>query len=174
MILVDDADRAIGSAPKLEAHEQGTLHRAFSVFVLDDRERLLLQLRALGKYHSGGRWSNTCCGHPRPGETTVDAARRRLAEEMGVSCGLQEIGCFRYRAELDGGLIEHEVDHVLVGRWSGAPAPDPHEVAAWRWAPHEVVRAEWRAGSPPYTAWFGDALELLERWLATGSKSTRP
>src|ERR671913_2483251 len=133
VILVDEHDRVVGAGEKLRAHREGALHRAFSVFVFDAGGRLLLQKRAREKYHSGGLWSNTACGHPRPGEPTATAARRRLREEMSLDCELREAFEFVYRAELDGALVEHEYDHVFVGTHEGDPAPDPSEVAGWRW-----------------------------------------
>jgi isopentenyl-diphosphate delta-isomerase len=159
VVLVDAGDRAVGTAPKLAAHRTGALHRAFSVFVFDGRGRLLLQRRAAAKYHSGGLWTNSCCGHPRPGEAVLDAAGRRLREEMGISCVLRPVGAFTYRARL-GELEEHEFDHVLVGRFDGEPVPDPGEVAAWRWVePGEAAR-ELAASPEAFTAWFGRALAL--------------
>src|SRR5918997_6014944 len=125
VILVDERDRVLGASGKLRAHREGALHRAFSVFVFDGEGRLLLQKRARGKYHSAGLWSNTACGHPRPGEATREAARRRLREEMGFDCGLREAFQFLYRAELGGALVEHEYDHVLIGAHEGDPSPDP-------------------------------------------------
>jgi isopentenyl-diphosphate delta-isomerase len=133
LILVDAFDRELGVGEKMEVHLAGALHRAFSVFVFDGRGRLLMQKRAADKYHSAGLWSNTACGHPRPGEATRDAARRRLREEMGFDCELRAAFQFLYRAELDGALVEHEYDHVFVGTFEGDPAPDPSEVEEWRW-----------------------------------------
>jgi isopentenyl-diphosphate delta-isomerase len=154
VILVSESDEAIGEAKKLEAHRLGLLHRAFSVFVLDDDGRVLLQRRARSKYHSPGLWSNTCCGHPRPGERTIDAASRRLREEMGIECDLFPVFSFRYRAELDSGLVEHEVDHVFIGRSMGAPRHDPGEVDEWRWMRVDQARA-WSEREPQsFTAWF--------------------
>jgi isopentenyl-diphosphate Delta-isomerase len=141
VILVDERDRELGSSGKLRAHRTGALHRAFSVFVFDAEGRLLLQKRAAGKYHSAGLWSNTACGHPRPGEGTAAAARRRLREEMNFDCELREEFAFLYRAELGGGLVEHEYDHVFSGTFAGAPpAPDPSEVEDWQWVTIEELR----------------------------------
>src|SRR5919205_4313288 len=123
LILVDAQDRELGVKEKLQAHVEGALHRAVSVFVFDGGGRLLLQKRAPTKYHSAGLWSNTACGHPRPGESTLAAARRRLREEMGFDCELREAFQFLYRAELDGELVEHEYDHVFVGVHDRDPAP---------------------------------------------------
>jgi isopentenyl-diphosphate Delta-isomerase len=129
------------------------------VFVFDGAGRLLLQRRARGKYHSAGLWSNTCCGHPRPGEDTATAAARRLHEEMGFTCALASAGAFTYRAPL-GELTEHEVDHVFTGRFEGTPQPDAQEVAAWRWVDATALAAELPARPERYSAWLAAALEL--------------
>ena len=163
VVLVDANDREVGTEAKLEAHRSGRLHRAFSVFLFDARGRLLLQQRALGKYHSGGLWANACCGHPRPGEGVLEAARRRVREELGIDCAPQPAFGFVYRAPLGNGLVEHEYDHVPVGRFDGRPLPDANEVAAWRWAEPEELRADLRDNPSRYAAWFSLALERLER-----------
>lgn len=173
VVLVDDADAPVGTAPKLDAHRSGALHRAMSVFVTDGNGNLLLQQRAAGKYHSPRLWTNTCCGHPRPDEAPIDAAARRLQEEMGIQCRLAHAGTFRYHARLDGGLIEHEIDHVFVGRWRGRPSPDPSEVGAWRWAPLETLRADLAAHPELYTAWLRPALEVARRLLGTAAAPLR-
>src|SRR5258707_1092130 len=130
LILVDEGNRAVGTAGKEAVHRSGLLHRAFSIFIVDDQGRILLQQRNPRKYHSGGLWANSCCGHPRPGERTVSAARRRLQEELGVTTTLS-FGFFsRYRADLDQGMQENEYVYVFFGRLSGEPRPDPAEVAA--------------------------------------------
>ena len=132
LVLVDGDDVPLGTAPKLDVHRDGRLHRAVSVLLFDDDGRVLLQRRAAAKYHSAGLWANTACGHPRPGETVLDAARRRLRAEMGIDApALTVAGRFVYRAQLDAGLVEHELDHVVVGRWSGMPNPDAGEVSSW-------------------------------------------
>ncbi|NIM50191.1 MAG: isopentenyl-diphosphate Delta-isomerase [Gemmatimonadales bacterium] len=161
VVLVDDQDRELGSEAKLAAHAAGQLHRAFSVFVFDGEGNLLLQRRAAAKYHSASLWSNTCCGHPRPGEPMLDAARRRLREEMGIDCPLRHVFHFTYWADLGEGLCEHEFDHVFVGRFDGQPAPDPEEVAEWRWVNVEDARADLAADPGSYTVWFPIALEGL-------------
>ena len=129
------------------------------MFVFDRAGRVLLQQRARAKYHSPGLWSNTCCGHPRPGEVTVAAAARRLHEEMGLTCVLEPAGAFTYRAKL-GELTEHEVDHVFTGTFDGAPEPDAGEVAAWRWADVAQLGADLAARPERYSAWLGRALDL--------------
>jgi isopentenyl-diphosphate delta-isomerase len=159
LILVDAQDRELGVREKLQAHLEGALHRAFSVFVFDRGGRLLLQKRARAKYHSGGLWSNTACGHPRPGETTVTAARRRLREEMGFDCDLRVAFEFLYRAELDGALIEHEYDHVFVGAHDDDPAPDPSEVEDWRWVTMRELRRGLRDEPQSYSYWLKAAVE---------------
>jgi isopentenyl-diphosphate delta-isomerase len=154
VILVNERDEALGLMEKMEAHEKGVLHRAFSVFVFNDKNQLLLQQRALGKYHSGGLWTNTCCSHPRSGETVEQAAQRRLKEEMGFDCELTKLTDFIYRAELDKGLIEHEFDHVFVGKWEGEPNLNAHEVASYRWMDVDAVEQDMAANPNQYTAWF--------------------
>ncbi len=159
VILVDAADRDIGSEEKIRAHREGLRHRAFSVFVFDGGGRLLLQQRSMLKYHSGGLWSNTCCSHPRPGESVPAAAHRRLREEMGFDCPLRSAFSFVYKAAFDNGLIEHEYDHVLVGRFDGDPAPDAREVLAWRAASIDSIRREMAARPESYAVWFRLAVE---------------
>ncbi len=156
VILVDDHDAEIGSAEKLAAHQDGgRLHRAFSIFVCNQRGELLLQRRAVGKYHFGGLWSNTCCGHPRPGEETGAAARRRLREEFGFEAELGEVASFIYEADHAAtGLTEHEYLHVFTGRFDGAPAPDPSEIEEWRWADRAVIERELATSPKAYTPWF--------------------
>jgi isopentenyl-diphosphate Delta-isomerase len=154
VVLVDREDRPLGTMEKQRAHREGALHRAVSVFVFDDQDRLLLQRRAADKYHSAGEWTNTCCSHPRPGEAPADAALRRLREEMGFECPLHPAFVFTYRAEVGGGLVEHELDHVFVGRWSGDPHPDPSEADDWRWAALDDAAREVEADPSRFTPWF--------------------
>ncbi len=160
VILVDRQDRQTGVEEKLKAHREGKLHRAFSVFVFNEKGEMLLQKRARYKYHSGGLWTNACCSHPRPGEAVEQAARRRLQEEMGFECDLKEAFHFIYKARLDGGLVEHEFDHVLVGGFEGEPEPDPAEVGAWRWLSPETALAECSARAAHFTPWFARAFRL--------------
>jgi len=154
VILVDPEDRPLGTMEKMAAHREGRLHRAFSVFVVNGAGELLLQRRAEGKYHSGGLWTNTCCSHPLPDETIEAAGRRRLREEMGLECALREAFAFVYRAELDHGLIEHELDHVLIGRSDAVPEVDPSEVSQWQYRSLPAIRDDLRAHPEHYTAWF--------------------
>ncbi|MCF6405391.1 isopentenyl-diphosphate Delta-isomerase [Chitinophaga filiformis] len=154
VILVNELDQETGLMEKMEAHEKGLLHRAFSVFILNDQGDMLLQQRALDKYHSGGLWTNACCSHPLPGETVEAAAHRRLSEEMGFDCPLHELFQFTYRTEFDNGLIEHEYDHVWAGTYNGAINPDPREVHAYQYLPvNEIIRL--MAEVPgQFTSWF--------------------
>ena len=161
VVLISENDAPIGVAPKLHAHREGLLHRAFSVFVFDPDGATLLQCRNHRKYHSGGLWSNTCCGHPRPGESLTHAARRRLREEMGFTCELHRIAVFRYRAELQNGLIEHEIDHVFVGTWAGTPAPDPHEVESWQWLTPTELNSALQRRPTAFTSWLAPAWQAL-------------
>lgn len=154
VVLVDERDTEIGTMEKQRAHAEGRLHRALSVFVLNARGEMLLQRRAASKYHSGGLWTNACCSHPRPGEPVEAAARRRLREEMGIDCPLEPAFRFTYRADVGGGLVEHEYDHVFLARHDGDPAPDPDEVDAWRWV--SVARLADEVADEPerFTPWF--------------------
>ena len=153
----------VGSADKLEAHRApGMLHVAFSVVVLDRHGGVLLQRRAATKHHFRGLWSNTCCSHPRPGESVVAAGERRLAEEMGFTTSLVKVGTFTYRAtDPDSGLVEHEMDHVLVGRHEGEPHPDPAEVSEWRRTDLGTLIADVAARPGRYTPWLAQVLEFV-------------
>lgn len=156
VVLVDENDRESGTAAKLAAHEDGgRLHRAFSVFVFDAGGRLLLQRRAEGKYHFGGLWTNTCCGHPRPGETVEAAAGRRLWEEMGISPALTRAKSFMYEAfDPESGLTEREYDHVFHGHHEGEPDPDQEEVSGWAWISPEDLNRDMAERPASYTPWF--------------------
>ena len=154
VILVDENDQQIGLMEKIEAHEKALLHRAFSVFVLNSKNELMLQRRALHKYHSPGLWTNTCCSHQRDGETTMDAGLRRLQEEMGFVTPLQEKFSFIYKAEFDNGLTEHEYDHVLLGHFENEPIINPDEVAEWKWMPILEVQNDIENNPEDYTPWF--------------------
>lgn len=158
IILVDASDKQVGVAGKLEAHQKGQLHRAFSVFVFNPAGQLLLQRRALSKYHSGGLWTNTCCSHPRAGELTHDAAVRRLKEEMGFTCPLREVFSFTYSTNFSDGLIENEFDHVFVGEWEGKPSPDPEEVEEWKWIEPDVLKKDAEEHPEKYSYWLKVAL----------------
>lgn len=154
MVLVDADDRIIGTGEKLETHRKGALHRAFSVIVWNSADHILLQKRAIRKYHSGGLWTNACCGHPRPEEDIAAAARRRLKEEMGFTCKLSPLGTITYRAELEGGMTEHEFVHVFRGLYDGKVAPDPNEAEGYQWVSLADVRADIAAMPERYSVWF--------------------
>jgi isopentenyl-diphosphate Delta-isomerase len=154
VVLVDENNNEIGLMEKQEAHQKALLHRAFSVFVFNSKGELLLQQRSLDKYHSAGLWTNTCCSHPRSGETTLNAAHRRLEEEMGFDCDLQEKFSFVYRTPFDNGLCEHELDFVLTGTFDGLPNLNPQEVANFRWISLEDLIADVHANPEQYTSWF--------------------
>lgn len=161
VVLVNEDDEAIGVEEKITAHLTGDLHRAFSVFVFNSSCELLLQRRTLTKYHSRGLWSNTCCGHPRPGETIEQASRRRLVEEMGFESQLTKLFHFVYRAQLEDGLIEHEYDHVLVGKFDGVPSPNCNEVSEWKWMDLATLRVDIGQHPERYSHWFRISLEQL-------------
>lgn len=164
LILVDGRDREVGTATKWQAHAEGLLHRAFSVVLVRDGEdgpELLLARRSAGKYHSGGLWANSCCSHPRAGEGTVEAAYRRVREELGCEAmDLRETEAFAYRAVFDNGLVEFEYDHVVVGRCEGDIAPDPDEVSEVRWIGFDALAAELAAEPERFTAWAPMVLTL--------------
>lgn len=162
VILVDENDGDQGDMPKLEAHQRGALHRAVSVFAFDGDDRLLVQRRAGGKYHSGGLWSNSACTHPRRGESLEDAARRCMREELGMACDtLTRCQSFVYRAQVSPALEEHELDHVFLARVSGSPVPDSNEVEAFRFVSLRDVRDEVAKDPTRFTAWFPLALDVL-------------
>jgi len=152
--LVDENDNDTGVMEKLRAHQEGLLHRAISVFVFNDKNELLLQQRAAEKYHSPLLWTNTCCSHPRPGEVLVEAAHRRLMEEMNLACPLTHEFSFTYKAVLDGGLTEHEFDHVFFGNSNTIPDPNPAEVHSWKYLGLEEIENEINAFPDTYTSWF--------------------
>jgi isopentenyl-diphosphate delta-isomerase len=154
VLLVDEQDNEIGVMEKLQAHQEALLHRAISIFVFNDQNELLLQQRAAEKYHSPLLWTNTCCSHPRPGEVLVDAAHRRLREEMNMQCDLSFEFSFTYKAVLEDGLTEHEFDHVFFGHSNVLPVPNPEEVADWKYLSLEQIDAEILAQPDNYTAWF--------------------
>lgn len=154
VILVDQNDNKVGLMEKMEAHEKGLLHRAFSVFVVNSAGELMMHQRAFEKYHSGGLWTNTCCSHPRDGETTEEAVHRRLQEEMGFDCEVRKMFDFIYKAELDLGMTEHELDHLFIGYYDGLPQINKNEVAAWKWMSIDDVKSDIEAAPQNYTEWF--------------------
>jgi isopentenyl-diphosphate delta-isomerase len=154
VILVDSYDNETGIMPKMEAHVKGLLHRAFSVFIFNSEGELLLQQRALDKYHSGGKWTNTCCSHPRLGEETIDAANRRLMEEMGMECDLQYGFNFIYKADMLNGIAEHEFDHVFFGLSNDIPKPEAKEVANYKYIRMEDLEKDIETNPSHYTEWL--------------------
>ncbi len=161
VVLVNEKDEVIGAEEKIKCHILGKLHRAFSIFVFNSRGQLLLQKRTTTKYHSRGLWSNTCCGHPRLGESTQQASQRRLKEEMGFDCQLHEMFGFVYRTELAEGLTEHEYDHVLVGRFDGTPQPSQDEVDSWRWIDLPTLKRDLQDNPESHTDWLRIAFPML-------------
>lgn len=165
VILVDENDNELGVMNKLDAHRPPVLHRAFSVFIFNSKNEMLLQQRAAGKYHSAGLWTNACCSHPLPGEATPKAALRRLKEELGFETGLEKIFAFTYKADFDNGLSEHEYDHVFVGFYDGHVHADPEEVAAYRYVSIKDI-GEWLRTRPEqFTAWFHIAFPRICEWM---------
>jgi isopentenyl-diphosphate delta-isomerase len=154
VILVNELDEPIGLMPKLEAHQKAVLHRAFSVFVLNDQNEIMLQQRAHHKYHSPLLWTNTCCSHQRNGETNIEAGSRRLFEEMGFQTDLKELFHFIYKAPFDNGLTEHELDHVMIGYYNGSPNINHEEVEDWKWMKIEDVKTDMVVNAAIYTVWF--------------------
>ena len=154
VILVDENDNQIGLMPKMEAHSKGLLHRAFSVFILNGKNELMLQKRAVNKYHSPGLWTNTCCSHPSEGESILSAGRRRLNEEMGIYTELNEVFHFIYKAPFDNGLIEYELDHVLIGNYYNDPIININEVSDWKWMSIGMIEKDIKINPLNYTVWF--------------------
>ncbi len=154
VILVNERDEQIGTMPKMEAHEKALLHRAFSVFIFNEKHELMLQQRASHKYHSPLLWTNTCCSHQRVGESNIEAGKRRLQEEMGFSVDLKETTSFIYKAPFDNGLTEHEYDHVMVGYYDGEPKINPDEVEDWKWMSLDAIKVDMTLNPDNYTAWF--------------------
>jgi len=164
VVLVDEQDQPTGTMEKMEAHQKGLLHRAFSVFIFDSKGRMLLQQRAAEKYHGAGLWTNACCSHPYPGEETKDAAERRLAEELGFHTELSEIFSFTYHASVENNLIEHEFDHVFAGEYGAIIYPNPHEVADYTYVTMEQIRQNMERHPEKFTSWFKIAFPKIEKW----------
>ena len=165
VILVDENDNQVGLMPKLEAHQKGLLHRAFSIFIFNSKYELLLQKRASSKYHSGGLWTNTCCSHPREGEEILDAAKRRLIEEMGIDTSLRKVHDFIYKAELDNDLTEHEFDHVLYGIYNEDPIINKDEADDFKWIDMDSLNEDIKTNGNNYTIWFKIAFEYFYNYL---------
>lgn len=167
VILVNEADEAVGSMEKLEAHQKALLHRAFSVFIFNSKGEMLLQQRASGKYHSAGLWTNACCSHPAPGELTINAAKKRLKEELGFTTELQQAFTFTYRTTFDNGLTEFEYDHVYTGVYDGPVFPDKNEVMSFRFMAIDELERSLLANTNSFTSWFLIAYPKLKMWMQT-------
>ncbi len=171
VILVDQNDKPIGSMEKMEAHIKGVMHRAFSVFIFNKKGELMLQQRALSKYHSPGKWTNTCCSHPRVGEETLTAAHRRMKEEMGFDTTIQEKFSFTYFSdEVGEGLIEHEFDHVFFGSFEDAPVINSEEVHAWKFMSMAEIEKDMIKNPQAYTVWFRIAFDEVMHFFKKGIK----
>lgn len=164
VVLVNDKDEPIGLMEKMEAHQKGLLHRAFSVFIFDAKGNMLLQQRAGEKYHGAYLWTNACCSHPLPDERVEDAARRRLKEELGFTTALHEIFCFTYRANVENDLIEHEFDHVFAGEYEGNLQPNSNEVEDYSYQPVAQIKNEVDEYPEKFTSWFKIAFPKIEKW----------
>ncbi len=176
VILVDKNNSPIGLMEKMEAHVKGEMHRAFSVFIFNGNGEIMLQQRALSKYHSPGLWTNTCCSHPRDGEKTSDAAHRRMVEEMGFDCEFDEAFTFTYKADVGQGLTEHEFDHVFIGRSDKTPKINPEEVNDWKFMPMDQIDEDIVKSPDSYTVWFRIAFEEVIKYSnkpLSGSKLLR-
>ena len=165
LILVNEKDEQVGIADKTTAHLQGMLHRAFSIFLFNSNNELLLQQRALHKYHTPGLWTNTCCSHPYDGEVIEDAALKRLEVEMGISASLEKVFHFQYKSVLPNGLIEHELDHVFIGKFSDKPNINPDEAMAWKYMPLDAIETEIEKTPEKYTPWFKIILPKLKAYM---------
>lgn len=170
VILVNEQDQEIGLMPKIEAHEKAVLHRAFSVFIFNSRNELMLQQRASHKYHSPDLWTNTCCSHQRQGESNIEAGKRRLFEEMGFVTELEEKTSFIYKAPFDNGLTEHELDHIMVGYFDDAPNLNQEEVKDWKWMSLEDVKNDIIINPSSYTAWFKIIFDKFYKYININNK----
>jgi len=174
VILVNEKDEPIGLMNKMEAHEKAVLHRAFSVFVLNDKNEVMLQQRAHHKYHSPLLWTNTCCSHQRDGETNIQAGKRRLFEEMGFEVALKELFHFIYKAPFDNGLTEHELDHVMIGYSNENPTINPDEVENWKWMKIEDIKADMIQNPEIYTIWFKIIFDEFYHFIEINSNNKIP
>jgi len=165
VVLVNKNDVLTGTMEKMEAHQKGVLHRAFSVFIFNNRGELMIQQRALSKYHSPGLWTNTCCSHPRENEKTIDAAHRRLMEEMGFDCEIKEVFSFTYKADVGQGLTEHEFDHVFIGKYDNDPFINPDEVNDWKFIPMAEIKKNMQQLPEQYTVWFRIVFDQVMEYL---------
>ena len=159
VVLVNKEDEAIGEMPKMEAHQKGVLHRAFSILIYNSKNEMLIHQRAMDKYHSQGLWTNACCSHPKPGETLIEAGHRRLVEEMNFDCPLKTEFHFIYKTALENNLFEHEFDHVLSGVYDGYFTPNPEEVMDYRWINVNDLKLEIASNPDAFTFWFKMIME---------------
>lgn len=166
VVLVNSKDEPVGTMEKLEAHRKGLLHRAFSVLIFNNKGELLIQKRAKYKYHCGGLWTNTCCSHQRLNEESITAGKRRLEEEMGFTTELVSIGNFIYRVAFPNGLIEHELDHVLIGKYSDFPTPNKEEVEDWRYVSLKTLNEEINMNPNDFTYWFKEIINRFKEKLS--------
>lgn len=163
--IVDQDDNIVGYEDKLTVHQEGTLHRAFSVVVINSKGQWLLHRRAREKYHSGGSWTNTCCSHLSEGESMQEATQKRLLSEMGIDAKPEFLKSFQYRASFDNGLVENEIDHVYIANWNGDPDPDPEEVMDWKWCHPEEIEEDLDARPQEFSAWFPMVYDLLKPFV---------
>ena len=170
VILVNENDEQVGKMPKLEAHEKAVLHRAFSIFILNDKNEVMLQQRAAHKYHSPLLWTNTCCSHQRVGESNIQAGTRRLQEEMGFVTDIKELFHFIYKAPFDNGLTEHELDHVMIGYSNQEPLINEDEVASWKWMSTADIKNDIRNSPELYTEWFKIIFQKFDHYLEENKK----
>lgn len=166
VILVDESDNEIGTMEKMEAHTKGLLHRAFSVCLFNEKGEMLVQKRSSGKYHSPGLWTNTCCSHPRKGEILIEAAARRLKEEMGIEAKLEKAFSFIYKTRLDRGMIENEYDHVFFGRFSGEPLINKEEVEDWKYLKTREILSQMKSNPENWTEWFKIIMPKIELYYS--------
>lgn len=171
VILVDAKNRELGTMEKLEAHRRGSLHRAFSIFIFNHNGEMLIQQRALSKYHCGGLWTNACCSHPRPDESQERGLSRKLMQEMGFDTTLSKAFDFTYRAELDNGLIEYEFDEVFLGYYEGPIKPNPDEVKGWRYVSIDDIRGEISQNPNAFTPWFRLLFEPIIRFYGKSMRA---
>jgi isopentenyl-diphosphate delta-isomerase len=159
VVLVNEKDEVLGTMEKLRAHEEGVLHRAFSVIIFNSKGEMLIHQRAIDKYHCGGLWTNACCSHPRLNESPKEGAERRLNEEMGFSVPVEYIGSFIYKIDFENGLTEHEFDHMFCGRFDGTPEHNQAEVEKWKYVSVEKLLKDLEEQPESYTFWFRDILK---------------
>ncbi|MBS1596800.1 MAG: isopentenyl-diphosphate Delta-isomerase [Bacteroidetes bacterium] len=165
VILVDEQDQQVGVMEKMEVHRKGLLHRAFSVFIFNEKGEMLLQQRSMIKYHSPGLWTNACCSHPKPGEDIQMAAQRRLHEELGFVTSIEEIFDFIYKSSFENGLTEYEFDHVFIGIYDGNIEPDQKEVSDFCFKSLDEIKSSLTSQPAKYTAWFHIAFPMVEKWI---------